>query len=483
MGHRGRHRYELQMFFMKLGLLLSVFLVFFTMMSFNNPWILRPSRTAAITMMTFSIMLPFLISVYHSFDIGRRRMMDTITTTSFSVLLVDVIVYMQLLIMNFNENNRDAVEPVLGEVICLLIGMGIQLGLIVLFTRMTTNLYRRNNPPKRTCLICRNEADARALRAKLACAAHRYYIEHTLYYGHDDLREEIPKYEQVFIYNIPLSERHSLVEYCYQLSKPVSYNMEITDIIGYGAGHDMFQDVSFISADNRRGLNAEERILKRALDLLVSSTMLLALSPIMLLCAAAIWLYDRESVFFCQPRATRGGDVFTIYKFRTMRTDSDAHRSVQSDDDRITPVGKILRRFRLDELPQLINILKGDMSIVGPRPEILKNIEEYTAEVPEFSYRLAVKAGLTGYAQIAGKYNTAPKEKMMMDLMYIEDYSIWRDIKIMLQTITVFFHRESTEAFNANKEGDEEENILSGVIGAEALSPKEKPVSKDELTI
>lgn len=470
MGHRNRHRYELRMFFMKLGLLLAVFCVFFIMMSFHNPWIIRPSRTAAITMMTFAIMLPFLISVYHSFEIGRRSTIDTITTTSFSVALVDIIVYLQLLIMNFNDNNRPAVMPLPGEIACLLLGMVIQFGVIVLFTRLSTTLYRRNNPPRKTCLICRNEADARLLRSKLASSTHRFRIEHTLFYQRDNLREEIPKYDQVFIYNLPLSERHALVEYCYQISKPVSYNMEITDIIGYGAGHDMFQDVSFISADNRRGLNAEQRIMKRTLDIIVSAVMLIILSPIMLLCAAAIWLYDRESVFFCQPRATRGGRIFTIYKFRTMRTNADAHRSVQSDDDRITPVGHILRRFRLDELPQLINILKGDMSLVGPRPEILKNVEDYTAEVPEFSYRLAVKAGLTGYAQIAGKYNTAPKEKMMMDLMYIEDYSIWRDIKIMLQTVTVFFKRESTEAF---VEGDKKEDMLSGVIGAEALSPND----------
>lgn len=478
MGPRNRHRYELRMFFLKIGLLLSVFCVFFLMLSFHNPWIIRPSRTAAITMMTFAIMLPFLISVYHSFEIGRRSVIDTITTTSFSVALVDVIVYMQLLIMNFNDNNRSAVMPLAGEVGCLALGMLFQFGLIILFTRLSTDLYRKNNPPRRTCLICKSESDARMLRDKLSTAKNRFRIEHTLYYGHDNLREEIPKYEQIFIYNLPLSERHSLVEYCYQLSKPVSYNMEITDIIGYGAGHDMFKDVSFISADNRRGLSAEQRIIKRTLDIVVSALMLLLLSPIMLVCAAAIWLYDRESVFFCQPRATRGGRIFTIYKFRTMRTNADAHRSVQSDDDRITPVGRILRRFRLDELPQLINILKGDMSLVGPRPEILKNVEDYTAEVPEFSYRLAVKAGLTGYAQIAGKYNTAPKEKMMMDLMYIEDYSIWRDIKIMLQTITVFFHRESTEAFDDPKTKGEED-MLSGVIGAETLSPNDRN-QKDE---
>ena len=117
-------------------------------------------------------------------------------------------------------------------------------------------------------------------------------------------------------------------------------------------------------------------------------------------------------------------------------------------DDRITKVGKWLRKFRIDELPQMLNILKGDMTVVGPRPEMLENVEKYTGELPEFRYRLRVKAGLTGLAQIGGKYNTSPKDKLVMDLMYIENYSIWQDLKLIFQTITVFLKAsESTEAF------------------------------------
>ena len=127
----------------------------------------------------------------------------------------------------------------------------------------------------------------------------------------------------------------------------------------------------------------------------------------------------------------------------------EIHKSVQAGDDRITKVGKILRKYRIDELPQMINILKGDMSVVGPRPEMLENVEKYTGELPEFAYRLRAKAGLTGLAQISGKYNTSPKDKLVMDLMYIENYSIWQDFKLIFQTVTVFFKAgESTEAFS-----------------------------------
>jgi len=124
------------------------------------------------------------------------------------------------------------------------------------------------------------------------------------------------------------------------------------------------------------------------------------------------------------------------------------NRSVTKDDDRITPPGKILRKIRMDELPQLLNILKGDMSFVGPRPEMMENVTAYTEDLPEFKYRLRVKAGLTGYAQIAGKYNTTPKDKLMMDLLYIEHYSIWKDIQLLFQTAIVFLKADSTEAFD-----------------------------------
>ena len=126
--------------------------------------------------------------------------------------------------------------------------------------------------------------------------------------------------------------------------------------------------------------------------------------------------------------------------------------SSTAGDDRITKTGRILRKTRMDELPQILNILKGEMSLVGPRPEMLENVYSYTADLPEFEYRLRVKAGLTGYAQIAGKYNTSPRDKLILDLMYIENYSIWKDIKLILQTLIVLFKSDSTEGFGTQKE-------------------------------
>ena len=121
-------------------------------------------------------------------------------------------------------------------------------------------------------------------------------------------------------------------------------------------------------------------------------------------------------MFYRQKRATYAGRIFEVYKFRSMRVeDGSIHRSVTKDDDRITRVGHVIRKFRIDELPQLINVLKSDMSIVGPRPEMIENVDKYTQELPEFTYRLRAKAGLTGLAQIYGRYNTSPKDKLIMD--------------------------------------------------------------------
>ena len=174
----------------------------------------------------------------------------------------------------------------------------------------------------------------------------------------------------------------------------------------------------------------------------------------LLVTALAIKLEDHGPVFYRQKRATYAGRIFEVYKFRSMRVeDGSIHRSVTKDDDRITRVGHVIRKFRIDELPQLINVLKSDMSIVGPRPEMIENVDKYTQELPEFTYRLRAKAGLTGLAQIYGRYNTSPKDKLIMDLTYIQEYSLWLDVKLILRTVLVLLTPDdSTEAFEQTEE-------------------------------
>ena len=225
------------------------------------------------------------------------------------------------------------------------------------------------------------------------------------------------------------------------------FSAEIMDVVEFRSKHTLIDDISLFST-NIAEISIEDRILKRLLDILVSLVGLILTSPLWLIFAILIKIEDKGPVFFKQKRMTKNNREFEIIKFRTMKVNVE-NRSATKNDDRITKVGKVLRKIRLDELPQILNILKGDMSVVGPRPEMLENVNAYTEEMPEFALRLRVKAGLTGYAQIYGKYNTSPKDKLILDLMYIENFNIFLDIKLILQTVMVFLKiDDSTEGFD-----------------------------------
>lgn len=188
---------------------------------------------------------------------------------------------------------------------------------------------------------------------------------------------------------------------------------------------------------------------KRVLDVGISLLLLVLFSPLMLLTAVSIRLEDRGPIFYRQRRVTRDGREFDILKFRSMIVDAEkqGYKPAGLRDSRITRTGRVIRAVRLDETPQLLNILKGDMSIVGPRPERVEHVRKYTEKLPEFSYRLRVRGGLTGYAQIYGKYNTSAEDKLKMDLMYIEKQSLLLDLQMILLTVKVMFLPESTEGF------------------------------------
>jgi lipopolysaccharide/colanic/teichoic acid biosynthesis glycosyltransferase len=163
---------------------------------------------------------------------------------------------------------------------------------------------------------------------------------------------------------------------------------------------------------------------------------------------AALIKLDGGKVFYVQERLTEGGKVFKMIKFRTMIPDAEKISGpvlAEHNDPRITSIGRFMRAVRFDELPQLLNILKGEMSIVGPRPERLYFTEQFVKDMPEYKYRLKVKAGLTGLAQVEGKYNTSAEDKLRYDLIYINNFSIWNDIVIILQTIKILFMKSSTE--------------------------------------
>ena len=244
--------------------------------------------------------------------------------------------------------------------------------------------------------------------------------------------------------------RNELLKFCYGKSLRVYSTPKISDIIIRSAESMHYFDTPLLLSRND-GLSIEQAFIKRAMDIFVSAVMLVITSPVFLVTAAAIKMHDGGPVFFYQERCTKDGKVFSICKFRSMIVDAEKNGAsvpATERDPRITPVGNIIRKLRIDELPQLLNILKGEMSLVGPRPERVEHVHLYSESIPEFAYRMKVKGGLTGYAQVYGKYNTTAYDKLKMDLMYIQNYSVLLDIEILFKTIKILFEKESTEGFS-----------------------------------
>ena len=251
----------------------------------------------------------------------------------------------------------------------------------------------------------------------------------------------------VFLSGIHSHDRNIILKYCVSYGIDVFVIPRVGDVIMSGAYHMHMFHLPMLRV-GRYMANPEYLFVKRAMDIILSMAALIITSPIFVVTAIAI-KSDGGPAFYKQVRLTKDGKTFEILKFRSMKVDAEkdgvARLSTGDKDDRITPVGHIIRKLRIDELPQLINILKGDLSICGPRPERPEIAAQYCEEMPEFALRLQAKAGLTGYAQVYGKYNTTPYDKLQMDLMYIAHPSIVEDLKIILATVKILFIPESTE--------------------------------------
>ncbi len=417
--------------------------IFFILFSIENPQLIRASRTAAVTALTFIVVGLAMTSAYGQFDIGQRKSKPIIYSIGLATAITDIITFIQLSIMNTNPYNNVTFRFANIGVL-ILVGV-IQVVVIIIMTYSGNYIYFRINHPENTCVITASSSSVQLLTRGISKYKKQYKIKSVLSCDDQHIFDKILECDTVFIYDVPIKERTEIVEFCYRNQKNIYFNPEISDIIEFSGRHLVLDDISLISAPVKE-LSPEQRFIKRTMDIFVSLIALVITSPIWLICAVAIKCNDGGKVFFKQKRATKGGKVFEVYKFRTMK-ENVKNFSSTAGDDRITSVGKVLRKLRIDELPQILNILKGEMSLVGPRPEMLENVYNYTKNLPEFEYRLRVKAGLTGYAQIAGKYNTSPRDKLILDLMYIENYSIWKDIKLIFQTLIVFFKSDSTEAF------------------------------------
>lgn len=433
-------------FLLKVTMYVILFWIFYGTYAAENWWLLRASRTTLVTIAAYIIMSYMFSNIYGRYDIGKRKSKPIVHSLILMIVFTDIISMLALSVMNTNQNNNKEFKLEQPELLVPIIIL--QLIVILIFVYGGNALYFRIYDPEKCLIITSSQRSLNEIARSVKKYKLQYNVDKAVDYRCRRLKDYILEYETIFIYDVPIKERTGIIELCYQNTKNVYFNPDMHDVVEQSSRHVILDDIS-LYGNYSKGLTLEQRVIKRIMDLAISVIALIITSPIMLITAILIKIDDGGKIIFKQNRATRDGKIFSVYKFRTMREDVENY-SATEDDVRVTKVGRYLRKFRIDELPQFVNVLKGDMSVVGPRPEMLANIFNYTSELPEFEYRLRVKAGITGYAQIAGKYNTSPKDKLILDLMYIEEYSFWLDIKLLFQTVIVLLKRDSTEAFHEN---------------------------------
>lgn len=384
---------------------------------------------------------------------GQLHRVDLIIGQIISIVLVNGITYFQLCLI---ANQMLTPTPILiltaGEVALAAV-------LVVLYT----GLYHKLYAPHEMLLIYGNRRGV-SLKIKMDSRRDKYNISKLISVeeGFDAICREMGKYDAVILSDVPAQIRNDILKYCYRYRIRTYLSPKLTDIMIRGGKNITLFDTPLLLVKGT-GLTPAQRVAKRCMDIVLSAIALLITSPAFLVVAISIKLEDGGPVFYKQKRLTRNGREFEILKFRSMIVDAEKYAGAvlaTEDDPRITKTGKVIRATRLDELPQLLNILKGDMSIVGPRPERKAIADEYCKDIPEFAYRLKVRGGLTGYAQIYGKYNTSAYDKLRLDLMYIENYSFLLDIKLIILTMRIIFSKESTEGIDKAQENQERTDEL-----------------------
>ena len=384
---------------------------------------------------------------------GQLNRVDLITGQIIALLMTNVLTFLQLCLMNY------ALLSVVPIIVLTLIEVVVAIVLVFLYT----GLYHKLYAPHDMLLIYGHKRGV-GLKIKMDSRKDKYNISKLISVdeGYDAIIAEIPKHDAVILNDVPAQMRNDILKFCYRYRVRTYVAPKLTDVMVRGGKNITLFDTPLLLVKGT-GLTPAQRVAKRALDIVISALLLLVASPVLLVAAIAIKLEDGGPVFFKQKRMTYGGREFEILKFRSMIVDAEKYSGAvlaEENDPRITKVGKIIRSCRVDELPQLLNILKGDMSVVGPRPERKVLADEICKELPEFAYRLKVKGGLTGYAQIYGKYNSSSYDKLRLDLMYIENYSLLLDIKLIILTARILFSKSSTEGIDVAAENQKKAEEL-----------------------
>lgn len=393
----------------------------------------------------FCIVYWIFVKMYQGHKIGIYRLTELTYFQLLSFGIADVILFVESVIW-FHGFERLSVWS-------YFVGFAFQMTSITLAIFVCNRLHMRYDSPRKVLIVYGNDG-YKSLVKKIKAKKKRYKIIASVSdkTSMEEIQALVKECDNIYLYEVAYKVRKELVWFCDHNNKDL-YLTQTTDellVMGYDISHTF--DTPFIRT-KRSPVKWYYPFLKRTGDILCSGLALIVLSPLLIVVAILIKAHDGGPVFFFQERVTKDHKRFMIYKFRSMIVDAekDGMRRATSNDDRITPIGKFIRATRIDELPQLINIIKGDMSIVGPRPERWELDQAYTEQIPEFGNRLKVRAGLTGYAQVFGKYNTTPEDKLKLDLLYINQQSILLDLKLILYTVKIMFIPESTEGFEEDE--------------------------------
>lgn len=395
-------------------------------------------RGSWLMITTYAMLLFFFTKIYGGYKVGSHKKTDVLFSHILGIVFVNGITYFQISLLSLGFFNITSV----------LIMTLIDIIIVVFWTFLSNGLFRRLYPPRKMLLIY-GDRPPDGIIEKMSVMKDKYQICAVMNVnkGFTNLTRAVHNFDAVIIWDIPTELRNPILKYCFGNSIRTYIMPKISDIIIMRSDDIKLFDTPLLLSRNI-GLTFDQRISKRILDIVLSVLLIILTSPFMIIVSLLIKLYDHGPVFYIQKRLTIDGKEFDMLKFRSMIVDAEKDgvaRLAEENDNRITPVGRFLRAIRMDELPQLFNILVGQMSLVGPRPERPDIAREYLTEIPEFEYRLKMKAGLTGYAQIYGNYNTTPYDKLKLDITYIESYSFWLDIKLILLTVKTIFQKEKTQ--------------------------------------
>lgn len=387
----------------------------------------------------YGVLLFFFSSMYGGMRVGYLKNTEVIFSQVFSTVIVNAITYCQLSLMVLQLYDVRSYSSMIF----------LQILWIIIWINISGFIYKNVFPPRKLLLV-HGDRPIDSILEKFASRKDKFEVSRCMHINmgvHAVNAEALERYDAVVLWDIDEKERNKIMKFCYGQSIRTYIMPKIPDVILKGAEElHIFDTPLFLTREYV--LTIEQRFIKRMIDLVCSLILFVLASPFMLVTAIMVKLYDGGPVLYKQVRCTTGGREFHILKFRSMRVDAEKDgvaRLASKGDGRITPVGRFIRKVRLDELPQLINIIRGDMSFIGPRPERPAIIAQYMEIMPEFAFRMKVKAGLAGYAQVYGKYNTTPYDKLKLDLAYIENYSVWLDLKLMLLTLKVLLWPDSTE--------------------------------------